>query len=345
MRAAVVETFGPPENLVTGEVADPVAGEGDVLIEVAAAGVNFPDVLVVAGSYQVLPERPFSPGKEVAGTVRAVGAGVDTFRAGDRVLAQIEHGGYAELVAVPEPQVVPLPDRVPFTDAAAFGLGAITAHFALVRRARLQEGETVLVTGAGGGVGSAGVQIAKALGATVVAVAQDEERAGLAREQGADHVLLAGPTLRDEVLALTGGRGADVVLELVGGEVFAHSLRATAWEGRLVVIGFASGDLPLIKAGHILVKNLAVMGLQVSDYRDREPESVRKSIEHMLELYLDGRLTVPIAATYPLEEAGRALAAVQTGGLKGKVVLTCGAAAVDDDAPPGRPDGAPIHPR
>lgn len=322
MRAALVESFGPPENLVAGEAPDPVVGAGEVLVEVAAAGVNFPDVMVVAGTYQILPERPFSPGKEVAGTVRALGPGVDRFAVGDRVLAQIEHGGYAELVAVPEAQVVALPAGVPFVDAAAFGLGAITAHFALVRRAQLRPGEVVLVTGAGGGVGSAGVQIAKALEATVIAVAQDDERAALARSQGADHVVLAGPSLRDEVLALTSGRGADVVLETVGGDVFAQSLRATAWEGRLVVIGFASGDVPLIKAGHVLVKNLSVMGLQVSDYRDREPASVRTAIEHLLDLYVEGRLTVPVARTYPLEEAGRALAAVQAGRVAGKVVLT-----------------------
>ncbi|RZU32373.1 NADPH:quinone oxidoreductase family protein [Blastococcus saxobsidens] len=322
MRAALVQEFGPPETLVAGELADPVAGPGEVLVEVAAAGVNFPDILVVAGEYQILPERPFSPGKEIAGTVRAVGSGVAGFAVGDRVLAQIEHGGYAELVTVPEPQIVALPDEVPFVDAAAFGLGAITAHFALVRRAGLRPGETVLVTGAGGGVGSAGVQIAKALGATVVAVAQDEERAALARSQGADSVVLAGPSMRDEVLALTEGHGADVVLELVGGEVFAQSLRCTAWEGRLVVIGFASGDLPTIKAGHVLVKNLAVLGLQVSDYRDREPESVRAAIEHLLQLYVAGRLTVPVARTYPLEQAGAALEAVRSGSVAGKVVLT-----------------------
>jgi NADPH:quinone reductase-like Zn-dependent oxidoreductase len=173
-------------------------------------------------------------------------------------------------------------------------------------------------------VGSAGVQIAKALGATVIAVAQDETRAALAKEQGADHVLLAGSALKDEVFALTDGHGADVVLELVGGDVFAQSLRATAWQGRLVVIGFASGDLPVVKAGHILVKNLAVMGLQVSDYRDREPESVRQAIEHMLELYLEGRLTVPVARTYPLEGAGQALEAVRSGTVTGKVVLVTG---------------------
>ena len=322
MRAAVVETFGPPTSLVTAEVADPVPAPGEVVIEVAAAGVNFPDVLVVAGEYQILPERPFSPGKEVSGTVHAVGDGVTEFSPGDRVMAQIEHGGYAERVTVPEAQVVPLPDAVAFPEAAALGLGAITAHFALVRRARLQAGETVLVTGAGGGVGSAGVQLAKALGAQVIAVAQDEERAALAKTQGADHIVLAGPSLRDEVRDLTGGRGVDVVLELVGGDVFTQSLRATAWEGRIVVIGFASGDIPAVKAGHLLVKNIAVLGLQVSDYRDREPAAVRRAIEHMLDLHVQGRLTVPVAKTYPLDEAGAALESVRRGRVAGKVVLT-----------------------
>lgn len=321
MRAVLVESFGDPETLVVRDVAEPVAGAGEVLVEVAASGVNFPDVMVVAGTYQILPALPFSPGKEIAGVVREVGAGVSRVRPGDRVLAQIEYGGYAEVVAVPEAQVVALPDEVPFADAAAFGLGYITAHFALVRRAGLRSGETVLVTGAGGGVGSAGVQLAKALGATVIAVAQDESRAALAREQGADHVLMAGAGLRDEVRALTEGRGVDVVLELVGGDVFTAALRSTAWEGRIVVIGFASGDVPTIKAGHVLVKNLSVMGLQVSDYRDREPESVRASIEHMLQLYVGGSLRVPVARTYALEEAGEALTAVRDGGVLGKVVL------------------------
>lgn len=323
MKAALVERFGPPGSLITRMVADPVPGRGEVLVEVAAAGVNFPDVLVVAGTYQILPERPFSPGKEVAGRVRAVGPGVDRIGVGDRVLAQIEYGGYAELVLALEPQVVSIPDGMPFPEAAALGLAAITAHFALVRRANLRPGETVLVTGAGGGVGSAGVQIAKALGAIVIAVARDEERAALAEEQGADQVLVAGPSLRDQVMTLTEGRGANVVLESVGGEVFAQALRCTAWEGRLVVIGFASGDLPTIKAGHLLVKNLAVMGIQVSDYRDREPDVVRQVVEELLELHVQGRLTVPIDRTYPLEEAAAALAAVDAGGLRGRVVLTC----------------------
>jgi NADPH2:quinone reductase len=325
MRAVVVETFGPPDVLVTREVPEPTPAAGEVLVEVAAAGVNFPDLLVVDGSYQILPERPFSPGKEIAGVVGQVGPGVAGVRPGDRVMAQIEYGGYQERVVVPEAQIVRLPDSISFPEAAAFGLGYITAHFALIRRAKLQAGETVLVTGAGGGVGSAGVQLAKAFGATVIAVAQDAARADLAREQGADHVLLAGPALRDEVRQLTAGRGADVVLELVGGDVFAQTLRATAWEGRLVIIGFASGDIPVIKAGHVLVKNMSVMGLQVSDYRDREPGAVRLAVEDMLRLYTEGRLRVPVAQTYPLERAAEALAAVKAGSVTGKAVLVCGA--------------------
>jgi NADPH:quinone reductase len=332
MRAALVERFGAPETLAVREVPDLSPAAGEVLVEVAAAGVNFPDVLVVAGSYQFLPDLPFTPGKEIAGTVRAVGPGVQRVRAGDRVFAQVEHGGYAEQVLVAEPQVVALPDGVPFTVAAAFGLSAITAHFALLHRARLQPGETVLVTGAGGAVATAGVQLAKALGARVIAVARDERRAELARRHGADAALVFGPRLRDEVRQLTGGRGADVVLELVGGDVFAQALRATAWEGRLVVIGFASGEVPSLKAGHVLVKNMALLGLQVSDYRDRDPESVRAALEQVLNLYREGRLEVPIGHAYPLEQAGSALTAVQAGGLTGRVVLEL------------RPDGRPNAP-
>ena len=321
MRAALIECFGGPEVLVVREVPEPTPGAGEVLVEVSAAGVNFPDLLVVEGSYQILPELPFSPGKEIAGIVRAVGPGVERTNPGDRVMAQIEYGGYAERVTVPEAQLVPLSDDIPFTDAAAFGLGYITAHFALVRRAHVQPGETVLVTGAGGGVGLAGVQLAKALGATVIAATRDGARAKLAKELGADYVVAPGPQMRHEIRELTGGRGADVVLELVGGDVFAAAMRSTAWEGRIVVIGFASGDVPVIKAGHVLVKNVAVIGLQVSDYRDREPESVRAALEQMLGLYREGRLRVHVDRTYPLEAAGEALRAVRSGAVSGKVVL------------------------
>ncbi|MGQ0843830.1 MAG: NADPH:quinone oxidoreductase family protein [Sporichthyaceae bacterium] len=320
MKAMRVETFGEP--LVLVELPQPTPAPGEVVIDVAVAGVNFPDLLVVDGTYQILPALPFSPGKEVAGVVSAVGADVAGIAVGQRVLAQIEYGGYREAVAVPASNVVVLPDGVSFAQAAACGLGYLTAHFALVRRAHLRAGETVLVTGAGGGVGSGAVGLAKAMGAVVIAVAQDDARAALALEQGADHVVRSDAAdLRDQIRALTDGRGVDVVVETVGGAVFAASLSATAWEGRVVVIGFASGEIPTVKAGHVLVKNIAVLGLQVSDYRDREPESVRLALGEILDLIAEGRLDVPIAAVYPLEKAGDALAAVRAGTAIGKVVL------------------------
>lgn len=323
MRAVRVERFGGPETLVVRDIDPPRARADEVVIDVQVAGVNFPDILVVNGSYQILPSLPFTPGKEVAGVVSELGPGVTQCRLGDRVMAQLEHGGYQERVSAPVTQVYPLPDGLGFREAASFGLGYLTAHFALVRRARLQPGETVLVTGAGGGVGSAAVQLAKALRATVLAVAQDDRRAALARSQGADAVLTCDPTvLRDHVRALTDGRGADVVVELVGGEVFHAALRSTAWEGRLVAVGFASGDIPAIKAGHILVKNMSVLGLQVSDYREREPGTVKKVMSELLGLYAAGRLGVPLAASYPLESASLALDMIRKGSAYGKVVLT-----------------------
>jgi NADPH2:quinone reductase len=323
VRAVVVEKFGAPNVLVVRDVTQPVPGPGEVLVDVHAAGVNFPDLLVVGGSYQILPPLPFTPGKEIAGVISELGTAVTGLRPGQRVMAQLEHGGYQQRVAVPAAQVVPIHDGIDFTEAAAFGLGYLTAHFALVRRAHLKPGDTVLVTGAGGGVGSAAVQLAKALGARVIAVVKDEARAGLARDLGADHVLGADPaTLRDRVKELTGGRGADVVVEMVGGEVFRAALRATAWEGRLVVIGFASGDIPEVRAGHVLVKNISIVGLQVSDYRDREPAAVREVLTDLLRLHAAGRLRTPVAGTFPLADAARALELIRSGAVNGKLVLT-----------------------
>ncbi|MBK1789038.1 NADPH:quinone oxidoreductase family protein [Prauserella cavernicola] len=322
MRAVQVQEFGPPSGLVVAEVPDPEPGPGEVVIAVAAAGVNFPDILVVEGTYQNLPERPFSPGKEAAGTVLAVGEGVERLAVGQRVLTLVEHGAFTEQLLVPEELVVALPDEITFEQAAAFGLVYSTAYFGLVRRARLSEGEWVLVTGAGGGVGSAGVQLAKALGATVIALARDEERARLAREQGADVALTSdASTLRDDLLRVTGGHGVDVTLEMVGGDVLTQVVRATAWEGRVVIVGFASGGQNPIKPGHLLVKNISVVGLQSSDYRDRTPELMRSTMEEMLQLFVEGRITIPVDSTFPLGKTGDALQAVKDGGIKGKVVI------------------------
>jgi NADPH2:quinone reductase len=322
MKAVLVEEFGPPEALVVREVDPPRPGPGEVLVNVVATSLNFPDVLVVAGTYQILPERPFVPGKELAGVVISAGEGVTEFVPGDRVAAQLEHGAYAEQVVVPQDLLVRVPDDVEMGEAATAGLPYATAHYALRRRAGLREGETVLVTGATGAVGAAAVQLAKAWGATVIATASDDEGAAIVRAMGADHVLPADPgTLRDRVRELTDGRGVDVAVEAIGGEFFAQVLRSMAWEGRLVVVGFASGDVPLMKVGHVLVKNIAVTGLQVSDYRDRDPRAFSAVIAEILDLVATGRVRVDIAARFPIEETPKALGLVASRGVRGRIVV------------------------
>ncbi|WP_016693529.1 NADPH:quinone oxidoreductase family protein [Rhodococcus rhodochrous] len=325
MRAVLVKEFGPPSSLVIDEVPDLTPGPGEVLIEVAAASINFPDLLVVEGTYQNLPPRPFSPGKEAAGRVIAVGAGVDRVTVGQRVLAIVEFGGYAEQLVAPEDLVVALPDGIGYEEAAAFGLVASTAHLGLFRRGGLQTGETVLVTGAGGGVGSAGIQLAKARGARVIALAQDESKADLSRRLGADVALTSTPqTLRDDLLAATGGRGVDVVLEMLGSDYLTQIVRATAWEGRIVIVGFAAGGQNTIKPGHLLVKNISVLGLQSSDYHERDPQLLRSIMTEVFALCVAGAMNATVDTTFPLDRVSDALQYVQDGKVKGKVVITTG---------------------
>jgi NADPH:quinone reductase len=323
VRAMIVNEFGAPEQMVVEEVPAPEPGPEEVLIEARAIGVNFPDLMVIEGSYQILPEPPFSPGKEVAGVVRAVGSEVSGLKVGARVMAQVEYGAYREQVVAAAAHTTVLPDNISFEESAAFGLTYLTVYFALVRRAQLQSGETVLVTGAAGGVGIAGVQLGKALGARVIAVASTEEKRALSLEMGADHAIDPDPgTFKERVFKLTDGRGADVILEQVGGYLFTACMRAIAWEGRLVLIGFASGEIPTLKAGHVLVKNMTLIGLQSSDYREREPETFQEAQKALLDLYSRGRISVHITGTYPLEEAAEALKTIRSGQVRGKVVLT-----------------------
>lgn len=325
MRAVLVKEFGPPSTLAVEEVPDLEPGPGEVLIGVGAVSINFPDILVVEGTYQNLPPRPFSPGKEAAGRVIAVGDGVERVSVGQRVLALVEYGGYAEQLRVREELVMELPDSMSYEEAAACGLVYSTAYFGLVRRARLRPGETVLITGAGGGVGSAGVQLAKALGARVIALARHDAKGELARRQGADLVLTSTPdTLRDDLLAATDGRGVDVVLEMLGGDFLTQIIRATAWEGRIVIVGFASGRQNPVKPGHLLVKNIAVLGLQSSDYRDRTPELMRSTMAEMFGLFERGLINGALDATFPLERAAEALQYLKDGKVLGKAVLTTG---------------------
>ncbi|MCC6533573.1 MAG: NADPH:quinone oxidoreductase family protein [Burkholderiales bacterium] len=326
MKAVLVREFGPPESIRVEEFAPPSVGDTQVAVEVHAAGVNYPDLLVMAGKYQILPPRPFIAGKECAGIVIAAGKSVTTCKPGDRVLAWMEYGAFAEQALAEQDNCFVIPQEMPFTEAACFGLVYQTAHFALVARANVKPGEIVLVTGATGGVGLAAVQLAKAFGATVVAAVSTKEKAAIAREQGADHVIdVSVPNLRDglreQLRAVTGGRGADVVIEQVGGDVFDASLRALAWSARLVVVGFAGGRIAEVKTNYLLVKNIAVMGLQISDYRDQHPALMRRVMNELFELYRQGKVRPLVSVTYPLADFAAAFAAIVERKAIGKLAL------------------------
>ncbi|ODT38283.1 MAG: NADPH:quinone oxidoreductase [Lautropia sp. SCN 70-15] len=327
MKAVVIREFGPPDSHRVEEVPDPVLADHEVLIDVKAAAVNFPDLLVVTGKYQILPERPFSPGKDAAGIVAAVGSGVRHLSAGDRVVAQVEFGAYASRLAASEAQCHQIPDDMSFVDAAAMGLVYQTAYFALVDRGQYRRGESVLVNGAAGGVGLAAVQIAKALGATVLAGVASAEQADLARRNGADHVVDLSvanlrDAIRDQVHAAVGKRGVDVVLDTLGGDVFDGAIRALAWCGRIVVIGFAAGRIPDIKANYLLVKNISAIGLQWSDYRSFTPERVHEVQRELTKLYQQGAVRPNVMRTYPVERFAEAMSVVHAGRALGKIVLT-----------------------
>lgn len=327
MKAVLVRDFGSPRAHRIEELPPPVCGPGEVLVDVKAAAVNYPDLLVMGGEYQVLPQRPFVPGKDAAGTVRSVGSEVRLFKPGDRVTAQVEYGAYANEVVASECQVHAIPPTLSFVEAAAMGLVYQTAYFALVERGGFKRGETVFVNGAAGGVGLAAVQVAKGLGGRVLAGINSAEHDDLVRRAGADAVInLAVPDLRDalraQVHAATDGRGADLVLDPVGGDVFDASLRALAWCGRAVIIGFASGRIPEIKANYLLVKNISVSGLQWSDYRDRTPERVIEVQKALMRLYGEGVLRPHVMRTYPLEQFAEAAEAVAARRVVGKIVLT-----------------------
>ena len=327
MKAVIVKQHGAPEVMAIEEQPAPVPGVREVLIDVHAAGVNFPDLLVIGGTYQHLPPLPFTPGKELAGIVRATGGEVTLCRPGARVMAQIEYGAFAEQVAVPEANCHVIPAELDFPEAAAMGLTYLTAHFALVERAGLKAGESVLVTGASGGVGLAAVQIATALGAIVLAAVSSPQKAAAAKTSGADHIIdVSVPDLRNnlrgQVYAAIGKSGADVILDNGGGDVFDAALRAIAWSGRMLVIGFASGRIPEIKAGYVLVKNISVIGMQISDYRDRQPEKFRRVRQQLIDWCRDGRIKPHVMATFPLESAAAALNLIKERKVQGKVVLT-----------------------
>jgi len=327
MQAIILHEHGPLENLSRGEFPEPTPGTGEVLVDVHAASVNFPDLLVIGGTYQNLPPRPFVPGKDLSGVVAAVGEGVTRVKPVERVIAQVEHGAFAERCVVRERLCFVMPAQMSYAEGAAMGLVYLTAHYALLERAQFRAGETVLVTGASGGVGLACVQLATALGATVIAAVSTTEKAQVALANGADHVVMTNApdlrvSIRKQVLDAIGKRGVDIVLDSVGGDVFDASLRVLAWCGRLVIIGFAAGRIPEVKAGYLLVKNISLIGLQSSDYRERTPEKVREAQAHLFALYREGKIKPQVMAAYPLKDYLAALHTVKDRKVLGKVVIT-----------------------
>jgi NADPH2:quinone reductase len=325
-RAIVVRDFAQADGIKLEPWVVPAPGADQVLLDVHVAGLSFGDVLVVAGKYQNLPERPFVPGFEVAGTVAAVGDAVSDFKAGDRVLAQVDFGAWAEQAQASARRCYAIPDAMSFNQAVAIGLNYQTAHFALFERGGLRESQTVLITGAAGGVGLAAVQLAKAYGAHVLAGVNSEETGAIALKNGADALIELGAdspssSIREQVMKATSGRGADLVIEQIGGDIFEGALRSVAWSGRLVVIGFAGGTIPSIKANYLLVKNISVSGLQWTDYRDRLPGRLQEVQQELFQLFLDGRIKPVVGASFPCEQYDAALDLLRSRRSYGKIVL------------------------
>jgi NADPH2:quinone reductase len=320
MQAIVCRAYGPPKDLVLIDAPEPKAGPGQVVIDVHAAGVNFPDVLLVQGLYQVKPPLPFSPGVEVAGVVSALGEGVQNLRAGDRVAAGVM-GGFAERAVANAATTIVLPDEVDFVTAAGMVLTYGTAYHALADRAALRPGEWLYVSGAGGGVGTASIDLAKAFGAHVVASASSEAKRDAAKRAGADAVLDANATdLVDAVKAASDG-GVHAAIDNVGGEQFDVALRAARRDARLLVVGFAGGTIPQIPANRILLKELDVLGVYWGDWAARNPDHNRTNFNAMFELMREGKLHPRIDATYAFADAPQAIADLHERRLVGKGVV------------------------
>ncbi len=319
MRAVQVTRLDGPSAVEVGEAPDPAAGT-HVLIDVHAAGVTFPDVLQTRGQYQIKMPTPFIPGSEVAGVVAAAPEG-SGFTEGDRVCAFPGFGGFAEQVAVDPAQVFALPDRLSFEQGAALPMNLLTVHFALTRRARLEKGETVLVHGAGGGVGTAATQLAKALGAEVIGVTSAGEKADLARRAGADEIAPADGFLV-ATKKITDNRGVDVIVDPVGGARFTDSLRCLAREGRLLVIGFTGGEIPTVKVNRLLLHNTSVVGVGWGEYWLARRDYLQEQWRELTPMLEQGLLDPIIGATYPLEDAAQAMAAMENRTALGKQVLT-----------------------
>lgn len=322
MRAVVCSSLEGPKSLRVADMPEPVCGRGEVAIDVRAAGLNFPDVLLSYGKYQFKPSPPFVPGGEAAGLVAEVGEGVTRVKKGDRVATTMLHGAFASRIVVPEPSVVPVPEKVSFETAAATLLTYLTTIHALEDRAHLRPGETLLVLGASGGVGIAAVQLGKLLGATVLAAASTDEKIAFCKEQGASEgIVYSREDLKERAKALTGGKGVDVIYDAVGGSYSEAALRAIAWEGRHLVVGFASGEIPKIPLNLTLLKGCQIVGVFWGQFAMREPERNRAHGEKIFGWVAEGKLSPHIDAVFPFERATEALERMERREVKGKLVL------------------------
>jgi NADPH2:quinone reductase len=327
MRAVVVHKFGGIENASLGEMPKPTLNAGEVMIEVHAASVNFVDLVMMSGTYQFKPALPFIPGKLPVGMVAAIGAGVQHFKPGDRALMMTESSGFAEYAVMPENQCVKLPPTLGYTEAAAMALVYDTANFALKDRGRILAGDNVLILGATGGVGLAAIHLTKAWGAKALAAVSSMDKEDIVREAGADAIVdLSSPdlheSLRQQVFALTDKKGADIVVDMLGGDIFDAAVRSLAWCGRLIIVGFASGRIPSLKMNYVLVKNIEISGIQISDYRKRRPEDMQKCFAEIYTLHAAGKLKPLPVKAYPLDQFAQALADIRDRKVRGRIVLT-----------------------
>ncbi|ETI61185.1 NADPH:quinone oxidoreductase [Sphingobium sp. C100] len=327
MKALLCERHGPPEDLILTDTLRPVPGPGQLLIAIEASGLNFPDALIIQDKYQMKPALPFSPGGEAAGTVAAVGEGVERLRVGDRVATLTNWGTFADYVVAPAEHTTIVPDSMDLETAGVFTLAYGTSHHALKQRAMLKPGETLLVLGAAGGVGLAAVEIGKAMGAHVIAAASSTDKLEIARRHGADELVNYGEVdLKATVKALTGGKGVDVVFDPVGDRLADPAFRSIGWEGRYLVIGFAGGNIPTIPLNLPLVKGASIVGVFWGDFVARTPDLHRANMDELYHWHSEGKLAPLISARFPLERGGEAIRWMMERKAVGKVVVTVGGA-------------------
>jgi len=322
MKAVLCKTLGPPEDLVLEEVADPVAGDNEALVEVFAASLNFPDGLQIQGKYQFQPPLPFTPGSEVGGIIKAIGSGLKGFKVGDRVMATPGLGGLAEQVIVKAEGLRKIPDSMDFKTAAGFAMVYTTSYYALKQRAQLQPGETLLVLGASGGVGLAAVELGKLMGARIIAAASSDEKLDFVKHLNPDDVInYSVDELKEKVKMLTAGRGADVIYDPVGGDLFDQCCRCINWNGRLLVIGFTSGRIPEYKANLALLKGSSMVGVFLGRFRKEEPLEYEKNFQELLRLYDEGKLSPIVTESFPIEDFVAAFNVFTERKVMGKVTL------------------------